>query len=90
MQTKNKVVLAKGVRMIGSVLHFATQTSADLILKAEVITLKKIDVYDLTENELKQARKERTAFTQYKIKQSVMHAIHSKSFKTKNVEPFKI
>ena len=85
MQHKSKIVLAKGVRVVGSLFHFTAQTSSDLILKAEVITLKKLDVYDLTKNELKQARQERTELTQYKIKDSLSQILHPKNFESKKV-----
>jgi len=53
MLHKSKVVAAKGVRVIGSVMHFTFQTAADLVLEVEVKTLKKLDVYDLSIKELK-------------------------------------
>ena len=67
---KSKVVVAKGVRIVSSVMHFTFQTAADLVLEAEVKSLEKLDVYDLTVKELKQARTERTKLVQYKLKQT--------------------
>ena len=67
---KSKVVVAKGVRIVSSVMHFTFQTAADLVLEAEIKSLEKLDVYDLTLKELKQARTERTKLVQYKLKQT--------------------
>ena len=66
---KSKVVVAKGFRIVSSVMHFTFQTAADLVLESEVKSLKMLDVYDLTAKDLKQARIERTNFKQYKLKQ---------------------
>ena len=68
MLQNGKILLAKGVRSIGSVLHFSFQTSADLVLTIEAKSLDKLDVYDLTLKELKQARTERTKLMKYKLK----------------------
>jgi len=75
MLQESKIVVAKGVRIVGSVMHFTFQTAADLVLVAEVKTLERLDVYDLTIKELKQARTERTKLVQYKLKQTPIKAL---------------
>ena len=72
---KSKVVVAKGFRIVSSVMHFTFQTAADLVLEAEIKSLEKLDVYDLTVKELKQARTERTKLVQYKLKQTPIKAL---------------
>lgn len=70
MLQNSKIVLAKGVRVIGSVMHFTFQTAADLVLEGEVKALNKLDVYDLTSKELRRARMERTKLIRYRLKQT--------------------
>lgn len=86
MLHKSKVIGAKGVRVIGSVMHFTFQTAADLVLESEVKALDALDVYDLSSKDLKQARMERTKRIQYKLKDATETLLkHSKgSFKSNN------
>ena len=77
MLHESKIVVSKGVRIVVSVMHFTFQTAADLVLEAEVKTLEKLDVYDLTVKELKKARIERTKLVQYKLKQTPKNVLKS-------------
>ena len=72
---KSKVVVAKGIRIVSSVMHFTFQTAADLALEAEVKSLEKLDVYDLSVKELRKARIERTKLVQYKLRQTPKKAL---------------
>ena len=91
MLYQSKIVVAKGVRIVGSVMHFTFQTAADLVLEAEVKSLEKLDVYDLSVKELKKARIERTKLVQYKLKQAPKNVLKSigelkESFNKKSIE----
>ena len=85
MLQKSKIVLAKGVRVIGSFIHITFQSAADLTLESEVKILEVIDIYELTSKELKQARTERTRLMQYKLKKAFKSPLRIKDLATNQI-----